>query len=147
VTPERAGLVVRPESIVPFDRGNGVTTLPYVGSWNSATSTVTTGITVFAPGTGLPLHTHNVEEAVLVLTGEATVTIGDDTFDVDAGTGTWVPAGVPHRFTNRGTTPMRIHWTYGGRHVTRTICATGETVEHLSDRDRGGIYSPEDKSR
>jgi HTH-type transcriptional repressor of puuD len=26
---------------------------------------------------------------------------------------------------------------YGGREVTRTICATGETFEHLSERDRG----------
>jgi mannose-6-phosphate isomerase-like protein (cupin superfamily) len=48
------------------------------------------------PGTGIPLHTHNVEECVLVLNGEATVTIGDDTFDVSAGAGTWVPADVPH---------------------------------------------------
>jgi len=24
----------------------------------------------------------------------------------------------------------------GGRDVTRTICVTGETVEHLSDQDR-----------
>ena len=32
---------------------------------------------------------------------------------------------------------MRIYWVYGGRDVTRTICATGETFEHLSEQDRG----------
>ena len=33
-----------------------------VGKWNAETNKVTTGITVFGPGTGIPLHTHNVEE-------------------------------------------------------------------------------------
>jgi len=52
---------------------------------------------------------------------------------------TWVPAGVPHRFLNRGDEPMRIYWVYGGRDVTRTITATGETFVHLSEHDKGGI--------
>jgi hypothetical protein len=50
-----------------------------------------------------------------------------------------VPAGIPHRFLNRGDGPMRIYWVYGGRDVTRTITATGETFEHLSESDRGGL--------
>ena len=29
---------------------------------------------------------------------------------------------------------MTIYWVYGGRDVTRTVTATGETFEHLSDR-------------
>ena len=135
--PQSPCLLVRPEQIAPFSRGAGVTTLPYVGKWNSTESSLTTGITVFAPATGIPLHTHNVEECVLVLDGQATVTIGDDTFDIDAGVSSWVPAGVPHRFVNRGASRMRIYWVYGGLAVTRTICATGETFEHLSDKDRG----------
>ncbi|HEX3786571.1 MAG TPA: cupin domain-containing protein [Pseudonocardiaceae bacterium] len=134
--PSPPSLLIRPELVTPFDRGSGVTTLPYVGRWNSQTSSVTTGITVFEVGTSIPLHTHNVEENVLVLDGEATVTIGEDTFDVAAGVNTWVPAGVPHRFSNRGDSVMRIYWVYGGLEVTRTLCATGETFAHLSDQDR-----------
>ena len=52
---------------------------------------------------------------------------------------TWVPSGVPHCFLNRGAGQLRILWVYGGRDVTRTICATGETFEHLSARDRGAV--------
>ena len=44
-----------------------------------------------------------------------------------------MPAGVPHCFRNRGEGTMTIYWVYGGRDVTRTITATGETFEHLSD--------------
>jgi quercetin dioxygenase-like cupin family protein len=129
-------MILHPDEIERFDRGNGVKTVPLVGKWNTRGNKVTTGMTIFAPGTGIPLHTHNVEETVIVLEGEATVEIGEDSFTLAAEAVTWVPSGVPHRFANRGTGQMRIYWVYGGRDVTRTICATGETFEHLSEQDR-----------
>jgi mannose-6-phosphate isomerase-like protein (cupin superfamily) len=130
-------MVLRAGAIEGFDRGAGVATLPYVGKWNAEGNLVTTGITVFEPGTAIRLHTHNVEESVLILEGEAAAVVGEDNVDLEAGDATWVPAGVPHRFANRGQGRMRIYWVYGGREVTRTIVATGETFEHLSDADRG----------
>ena len=132
-------LLIRPDEVTPFDRGNGVVTIPYVGRWNLEGNRITTGQTVFAPGTGLPVHSHNVEENVLILEGLAIAEIDGKTFDLVAGEATWVEAGTPHRFLNRGDTPMRIYWVYGGREVTRTITATGETFEHLSENDRGGL--------
>ena len=135
-------MVLRPREIGTFDRGSGVVTIPFVGKWNCSLNRVTTGMTVFEVGTGIPLHSHNVEESVLVFQGQATATIADKTFDLDAGEATWVPADIAHRFANRGTTPMTIYWVYGGRDVTRTIIATGQTFEHLSDADRGATSSP-----
>jgi len=136
--PQPPSLLLDPATIEPFDRGNGVATIPYVGKWNSEQNLVTTGQTRFQVGCGLPLHSHNVEETVLVLEGLATAQVGDDLFDLEPGGATWVPAGVPHRFFNRGAGEMRIYWVYGGRYVTRTMTETGETFEHLSDSDRGG---------
>jgi HTH-type transcriptional repressor of puuD len=135
-------LVMRPEEIERFDRGNGVATIPFVGKWNAAENRVTTGMTVFSPGTGIPLHSHNVEETVLIYQGEATAVIGDEEFDLVAGQATWVPAGIPHCFRNRGEGTMTIYWVYGGRDVTRTVTATGETFEHLSAADRGATSAP-----
>jgi HTH-type transcriptional repressor of puuD len=135
--PQQPSLLLDPASIEVFDRGEGVVTIPYVGKWNSEHSLVTTGMTVFQVGRGLPLHSHNVEESVLVLEGQATAQIGEEHFDLEPGQATWVPAGVAHRFLNRGGSAMRIYWVYGGRDVTRTITETGETFEHLSDQDRG----------
>ena len=130
-------MVLHPAEIEVFDRGTGVKTIPLVGKWNAEGNKVTTGITIFAPGTAIPLHTHNVEETVMVLEGEATAVIGENEFQLVAEDVTWVPSGVPHCFINRGQGQMRIYWVYGGRDVTRTICATGETFEHLSEKDRG----------
>ncbi|MFD7500115.1 cupin domain-containing protein [Streptomyces sp. NPDC059850] len=136
--PPAPNLLIHPDEVERFDRGGGVATIPYVGKWNSETAVITTGQTVFQPGTGLPLHSHNVEESVLILEGEATAEIDGEFFDLEAGQATWVPAGVPHRFFNRGAGVMRIYWVYGGRDVTRTITATGETFAHLSEHDKGG---------
>lgn len=131
-------LRIDPQAVDPFDRGGGVTTIPYVGIWNTDRASFTTGVTRFSVGAGLPLHSHNVEESVIVLSGLATVVVGDTSVDLVAGEATWVPAGVPHRFVNRGDSPMEIYWVYGGLHVTRTITATGHTFEHLSASDLGG---------
>jgi mannose-6-phosphate isomerase-like protein (cupin superfamily) len=131
-------LLINPAAVTAFDRGGGVVTVPYVGKWNSPVATFTTGVTRFAVGTGLPLHLHNVEESVLILSGEAVAEVGDERVELTAGQATWVPANVPHRFLNRGDSEMSIYWVYGGRDVTRTIIGTGKTVEHLSAEDRGG---------
>lgn len=136
---EPPNLLISSEAIDPFDRGNGVATYPYVGKWNSPDTTVSTGVTAFQPRTGLPLHSHNVEESVLILEGEATAQIGEQHLDLSRDDATWVPAGVPHRFLNRGQGLMRIYWVYAGRDVTRTITATGETFAHLSAHDKGGL--------
>ncbi len=136
--PPAPSLILDPAKIIAFDRGNGVLTIPYVGKWNSEQNLVTTGQTQFQVGKGLPLHSHNVEESVFVLEGLATAQIGDELFDLEPGQATWVPAGIPHRFFNRGDDLMRIYWVYGGRYVTRTMTESGETFEHLSESDKGG---------
>lgn len=135
-TTSARSLVLRQAELDPVERGGGVRTYPFVGKWNCAANSVTSGITAFPPGGAIALHTHNVEETVLILDGEATAQIGEQTHELGPGDSTWVPADMPHRFVNRGPGEMRIFWVYGGRDVTRTICATGETVEHLSEADR-----------
>ena len=126
---------LHPHDIPEIARGGGVRTRPLVGKWTTGASNLTTGITGFTPGTSIAQHTHNVEETVMILEGDAAVFIADQRYDLTAGDVTWVPSGVPHYFMNRGAGPMRIYWVYAGREVTRTLTATGETFEHLSERD------------
>ena len=132
----RDRLILRAADVRPVPRGTGVVTYPMVGPWNADGDGVTSGITEFQPGVGIPLHTHNVDETVLILEGTARFQLGEDEFELTGGDATWVDAGVPHRFRNPGPGRLRFHWVYSARAVTRTICATGETVAHLSADDR-----------
>jgi len=59
------------------------------------------------PGQGPPLHTHPYAEVIFMIEGQAKVTIGDETREVDAGAIAVVPANTPHCFVNSGTTILR----------------------------------------
>jgi mannose-6-phosphate isomerase-like protein (cupin superfamily) len=59
------------------------------------------------PEGGAVLHTHPYEEVFVTLEGEATFTVGEDTIKVGAGQIVVAPAGVPHKFVNSGSGPLR----------------------------------------
>jgi mannose-6-phosphate isomerase-like protein (cupin superfamily) len=59
------------------------------------------------PGQGPPLHTHPYVEVAFTIEGRATITVGDDTREVSAGSVVVIPASTPHRFINSGDTILR----------------------------------------
>ena len=79
------------------------------GPWRGAVPGLTqqTGITVLAYGTdqvgvGPRLHVHPYDETFVVVQGRARFFVGDLVIDAEAGDVVLGPAGVPHRFENRG---------------------------------------------
>lgn len=59
------------------------------------------------PGSGPRLHRHPYAEIFVVLEGRATFTAGGDVIEAAGGQIVVVPAGVPHKFVNSGTGPLR----------------------------------------
>lgn len=59
------------------------------------------------PGSGPRLHRHPYAEVFIVQEGQATFTVGDASLEVTGGQIVVAPAGVPHKFTNTGTGPLR----------------------------------------
>jgi len=136
-----------------FSRGTGLRTSHLFTTADGAAQGLT-GTTEFAPGAGLPLHTHNCEETVMILEGEAFFEANGERTGLVAGDATWTPAGVVHRFANRGNGPMRILWVYGSVDATRTLASTGATTsveaESRNDQnvrcDHNGVSLPKDCS-
>lgn len=109
------------------ERGGGVRTTPLVTRAHGATVFIN-GITHFDPGTAVPFHSHNCEESVVILEGDAIVDVDSKEFRLKPQDTTFLPANVHHRFRNASdTAPMRILWTYASVEATRTIIATGDT--------------------
>ena len=93
-TPAAPNLLIRPDEVEPFDRGNGVRTIPYVGKWNCATNCVTTGQTQFAEGTGLPLHSHNADCLYYIIAGS--LRMGNQ--ELGPRDSFFVPSDVPYAY-------------------------------------------------
>jgi len=129
--------VLKIDSLPIIDRGNGIQTTPLVTK-EIGSQHLTTGITRFPVGAKVPMHSHNCEEQVTILEGEAEAEIGEQRYRLGRYDTTLVPANMPHRFVNVGTTRLAILWIYTAADVTRTFTESGETVAHLSERDLTG---------
>lgn len=57
---------------------------------------------IMQKGGGMPRHTNTVEHEQYVLKGKARIGIADKTFEVSAGDAVYIPANVPHWYTNIG---------------------------------------------
>lgn len=56
------------------------------------------------PGHGPRLHRHPYDETWVVIEGQLAFQLGDEHLDINTGDIVIAPAGVPHKFTNRGST-------------------------------------------
>jgi len=127
--------ILRIDSLPVVDRGNGIQTTPLVTK-ELGSKHLTTGITRFPVGAKVPMHSHNCDEQVTILEGEAEAELDGARHRLQAYDTTLVPANKPHRFVNVGISPLAILWIYTSTEVTRTFAETGETVAHLSEYDQ-----------
>ena len=120
--------VLRPNELPVYSRGGGARTVPLV-TRSVGARVFLNGMTMFEGGAGIPLHTHNCPESVVILEGEAIAEIDGTEHRLSRWDTTYVDTGIPHRFRNASdTAPMRILWIYGSIDATRTIVETGVTT-------------------
>ena len=134
-TRERRAVVLRPSELPAHDRGSGARTTALVGPSIGARAFLN-GITSFAPGSVIPFHSHNCEESVMLLEGEAMLDIDGREIALQPLDTTWIPPSVSHRFRNLSATrPMKIFWIYARIDATRTVTETGQTHSICAERN------------
>ncbi len=121
-------VVLKPDQIKSHDRGGGARTIPLVSPTIGATGFIN-GITEFGPSAAIPFHSHNCEESVMLLEGDAVLDMaGQESVVLKKHDTTWLPANLSHRFRNLSdSAPMKILWIYANAQATRTLTESGET--------------------
>ena len=116
-----------PDSLPKYERGGGARTTPLI-SPSFGANTFIIGYTEFDPGVEIPFHSHNCEESVVLMEGNAILDIDGEEYSLKAQDVTYIPPNIPHRFRNASkTNGMKILWIYADIRATRTLTDTGVT--------------------
>jgi len=73
---------------------------------------ITLGEAIMNPGAELPMHTHRIEEVMVITRGTATAILGDETYTLNQGDVILAPAGVKHLLANQGQEPASFLFFY-----------------------------------
>ena len=89
----------------------------------AGTGTKSTAVVYFElePGCRLGSHTDSAEEILLILEGEAEVSLGDEQGRLSAGEMALVPAMVPHALRNVGIETVRVAGFFSSNVVVSTF--------------------------
>ncbi len=87
-------------------------------------------------GCALPRHTDSAEETIVVLSGRAEVTVGEETVAVDAHGMALVPRQVPHHVRNGGSGTLRFVAIYAAADV---VTRYEQEVQPGGDRERSPV--------
>lgn len=93
-----------------------------------------------APGDRIPLHTHDVDEAITILDGTADARLGDERRRIGPGSVVFVPAGTPHGTANAGDGALRIHAVFPATTIIIAMLERNAAPGTESDPPRRSRY-------
>lgn len=73
------------------------------------------------------LHTHQIEEALVFLSGSGEATLGGETVTIGTGVTLFVPPGIPHGFQNTGGRPLHVLVVFPGATFAETRIVEPDT--------------------
>jgi quercetin dioxygenase-like cupin family protein len=112
--------VIRSSEIKVDSNPPGRRGLPLVNASVGAKS-LRVGISTFQPGVRIPLHRHNVEEAIVIIDGEASCRVEDEHYTLHPYDTVHVPAGTKHHFWNASDQPFTFVSIYPANEVERHV--------------------------
>jgi quercetin dioxygenase-like cupin family protein len=92
--------ILRTDSLPMVDRGNGIQTIPLVIK-EIGSEHMTIGLARFPVGAKVPRHSHNSDEQVTILEGQAEAELDGRRHRLDADDTTLIPANKPDHFCER----------------------------------------------
>ena len=99
--------ILRKNTAPRYRRKEGISSYLLASSRTCGAGHLTTTLVDIEPGGQQRVHSHAPEQIYFILEGEGTMTIGDDTAEVQQGDCVFVPSGSPHGIRNQTTRVLR----------------------------------------
>ncbi|MFO1529395.1 MAG: cupin domain-containing protein [Kiritimatiellia bacterium] len=77
-------------------------------------------VTLEPDGGQVPWHNQEQEEVYFVLEGTGEMCLGEEVRELTAGQAVFIPPGVYHQLSNKGSTPLKMMYCYGPRAMSPT---------------------------
>lgn len=113
-------MVINQEEAVQRELVPGVFQTHYIDKHTGAGG-VSMGTVTLGPGTALKLHTHKVEDAMVVVEGEGTFLLNGKEYPIREGVAVVAPAGMPHGLKNDSAYTLKIVYTWPSVEVERSF--------------------------
>ena len=102
--------VNRSENAEAFELEPGIDVIVLTDEKTGSTA-LHAGMAIFGPGTGLACHTHDCEESVTILVGEAYLDVNGNRTKLEPFDTSVLQADVPHKYSNASEdSPMTMFW-------------------------------------
>lgn len=91
--------------------------------------TITCGVSIFAPGSSIFLHTHPCEEVVAIVDGEAVCELNGERHLLRPFDLSFVDPLTPHRFVNESERPFTMIYFYPTTALSRDAISPGDSQD------------------
>lgn len=116
-------MIIKKDDISREQMYSGASRLHYIDK-KTGSGTMSMGLLTLEPGGALPLHTHLVEDNMIVLEGDGILVIGEEEFEVTKGMALIAPANTPHCIRNDSNKPFTIVYAWPAHEVERFVLNT-----------------------
>lgn len=113
-------MMIQPSEIAREQMYPGASRLHYIDRKTGAAG-LSMGLLTLEPHGALPLHTHLVEDTMIVLEGEGVLVLDGKEYPVSKGMGLIAPANTPHCIRNDGDKPFTIVYAWPATDVERFV--------------------------
>ena len=111
-------MIVNKEQAVSREVVPGIFQIHYIDKCTGSGG-VSMGSVTLKPGTMLNIHTHKVEDAMVIIEGKGLFFLDGEEHSIEKGMAVVAPAGVPHGLKNDGTTDLKLVYTWPAVEVDR----------------------------
>ncbi len=97
----------------------------------------------FFAGASLPCHTHEFDESITIVKGQASCLVQGRQYELSGCATAYIPKGLPHRFLNSSDQEMAMIWVYAGDEPDRRVVDNAYCSGVLK-WPQGGLIHPQE---